>query len=103
MLSTERAPSTIYATLTKPYILYTNPNKKHTELPMTPLFSTTKHTTSTAPYPPDANEYNPIQEEILRKKKAKPPPYCSLFPFLFLFPPSKTKIRDQPMPEEKKP
>ena len=91
MLSTERAPSTIYATLTKPYILYTNPNKKHTELPMTPLFSTTKHTTFTAPYPPDSNEYNPTQEETLRKKKAKNPPYCSLFPFLCLFPPLKNK------------
>ena len=33
------------------------------ELPMTPLFSTTKHTTSTVPYPPDFNEYNPTQEE----------------------------------------
>ena len=80
VLSTERAPSTIYATLTKPYILYTNPNKKHTELPMTPLFSTTKHTTFTAPYPPDSNEYNPTQEETLRKKKAKNPPLLFSLP-----------------------
>ena len=61
------------------------------ELPMTPLFSTTKHTTSTVPYPPDFNEYNPTQEETLRKKEAKTPPYCFLFPFLFLFPPLKNK------------
>ena len=56
-----------------------------------PLFSTTKIQHLRAPYPPDPNEYNPTQEETLRKKKAKNPPYCFLFPFLFLFPPLKNK------------
>ena len=55
-----------------------------------------------APYPPDYNEYNPTQEETLRKKKAKPPLLFSL-PMSLSISPFKTKIRDQPMPEEKKP
>ena len=87
VLSTGWAPSTIYATLTKPEILYTNPNKKHTKLPMMPLFSTTKIQHLRPPYPPDPNEYNPTQEETLRKKKAKnPPPIVFSSHFSFYFP-----------------
>ena len=56
------------------------------ELPMTPLFSTTKHTTSTVPYPPDFNEYNPTQEESLRKKEAKTPPIVLSSHFSVYFP-----------------
>ena len=33
-----------------------------------------------APYPPDPNEYNPTQEETLRKKKAKNPPLLFSLP-----------------------
>ena len=48
------------------------------------------------------NQYNPIQEKTLRKKKAKnTPPIVLSSHFSFYFP-FKTKIREQPMPEEKK-
>ena len=50
------------------------------------------------------NQYNPIQEETLRKKKAKnTPPLLFPLPISLSISPFKTKIREQPMPEEKKP
>ena len=56
-----------------------------------PLFSTTKIQHLRPPYPPDPNEYNPTQEETLRKKKAKNPPLLFSLPISLSISPFKNK------------
>ena len=83
---------------------HTRRNTTHkTGLPMTPPFLTTEHTTSTAP-PILRTPMNTIlhKKKHYVRRKQKPSLLFSL-PISLSISPFKSKIREQPIPEEKKP